>query len=111
MIAATITGYPLTFNARKNPNIVIDSNVQPCEQDNYSDQMLTPVRAREVEHEPLDDAYHWSDGHGWVRDYKLLEGTETNPVKYGNYSDTAGGGVTLYELNPIHDIVQTQGGE
>ena len=40
-----------------------------------------------------------------MRDYKLLEGTKDNPVKYGNYADTADGGVTLYELNPAHDIV------
>lgn len=104
-IAATTLGYPLTFNARNDSCIVIDSTVQPCEQDNYIDQMLSPVRAREVEHEPLDDAYYWSDVHGWVRDYKLLEGTKDNPVKYGNYADTADGGVTLYELNPTHDIV------
>lgn len=104
-IAATTLGYPLTFNARNDSCIVIDSTVQPCEQDNYIDQMLSPVRAREVEHEPLDDAYHWSDVHGWVRDYKLLEGTKTNPVRYGNYTGATGGGVTLYELNPTHDIV------
>ena len=102
-IAATTLGYPLTFNARNDSCIVIDSTVQPCEQDNYIDQMLSPVRAREVEHEPLDDAYYWSDDvHGWVRDYKRLEGTKDNPVKYGNY--TGAGGVTLYELNPTHDI-------
>ena len=104
-ISAATLGYPLTFNARNNSCIVIDSTVQPCEQDNYIDQMLSPVRAREVEHEPLDDAYYWSDVHGWVRDYKLLEGTKDNPVKYGNYADTTDGGVTLYELNPAHDIV------
>ena len=103
-IAATTLGYPLTFNARNDSCIVIDSTVQPCEQDNYIDQMLSPVRAREVEHEPLDDAYHWSDAHGWVRNYKRLEGTKDNPVKYGNYTGATNGGVTLYELNPIHDI-------
>lgn len=76
------------------------ASIPPCDTDDYIDRMISPARAREFDSQPLDAAYSLVDGK-YVRDYKLLEGTETNPKIYAEYA----GGLTLYERNPLHDPV------
>ena len=58
--------------------------------------MISPARSRDYSPEPLDAAYKKEQNGTYTRDYKLLE-----EATYASYV----GGLTLYEINPLHDEV------
>lgn len=89
-------GAPITLVKASPSCIAVSSNISGCDNDNYIDKMISPARSRDYSPEPLDAAYTKEQNGTYTRDYKLLE-----EATYASYV----GGLTLYEINPLHDEV------